>query len=138
MSSISSLTPIIPASESSMSSEGDGSTRKNGKHKRLRLFILVAVVAGICAAGIMYARGPAAGATAGSGVFGSISAGWGVWSGWRDGLGSQRQARRGFELTDLGREQRQRSSVEQSDEFIVGGGRRGDTEAGPGYASLLS
>lgn len=126
---------MIPASESSTLSEGGESTPTKGKHKGLRLFILVAVVAGVCAAGIMYTRGTAAGATSCPGV---ISAGWGSWGGWRAGWGRKREARRGFELTDLGREQRQRSSVEQSDEFIVGGGRSGDSEAGPGYASLLS
>lgn len=135
MSSISSLTPIIPASGGSTSSEGGDSTSRKGKHKGLRLFILVAVVAGVCAAGIVYIRGPAAGVTD---SFGAVSAGWGGWSRWKTGWGREPEARRGFELTDLGREQRQRSSVEQSDEFIVGGGRSGDSEAGPGYASLLS
>lgn len=66
---------------------------------------------------------------------------WGSSGGGGGGGARGKKLGGGFELTDIGRDQEQMhhsDELEIGDDFVVGGGRRGDREAGPGYASLLS
>ena len=91
------------------------------------------VVAGACAAGIIYARVPIVGAS-GQGSGGGWKS-WSAWGGARSGRG-RGAVEGGFELRHLGQEQSYKnnlSAIQEADEFIVG-----DTESGPGYANLLS